>query len=56
MSKAVLGNEACIDNTNKALLELDNLEDSRGLTIPEANFRKNLKAHLLCLLDYQRQY
>jgi hypothetical protein len=46
----------CIENTNIALLELDNIEDSRGLTIPEANFRRILRNHLLCLLDYQKQY
>jgi hypothetical protein len=26
------------------------------LTMPESNFMKNLKKHLLCLLDYQHQY
>ena len=46
----------CIENCNKALLELDNLEDRRGLTILESNFRNVIKKHLLALLDYQRQY
>ena len=55
-SKSISKMSICIDNCNKALLELDNLEDKRGLTIPEANFRRILKEHLLVLLDYQRQY
>ena len=46
----------CIDNCNKALLELDNIEGRRGLTVPEGNFRKIIRAHLLKLLDFQRQY
>jgi hypothetical protein len=46
----------CIENCNKALFRLDQLEDMRGLTVPESNFRKILKKHLLCLLDYQQQY
>jgi hypothetical protein len=35
---------------------LDNLEDSRPLSIPEANFRKILKVHLARLLEYQNIY
>ena len=46
----------CIENCNKALLELDNIEDHRGLTIPEDNFWRIIKIHLLNLLDYQREY
>lgn len=45
-----------IENSNIALADLDELENLRSLTIPEANFRSILKAHLLRLLDYQRQY
>ena len=43
-------------NTNKALLELDSLEDRRTLTTPERNFRRILKNHLLRLLTYQKEY
>lgn len=45
-----------IGNSNKTLLELDGLEEKRLLTVPEANFRKILKNHLLKLLDYKRIY
>jgi hypothetical protein len=55
-SKSISKLSICIENTNRALLELDNIEDSRGLTIPETNFRRILRKHLLCLLDYQKQY
>ena len=55
-SKSISKLSICIGNCNKALLELDNLEDKRGLTVREANFRRILKEHLLLLLDYQRQY
>jgi hypothetical protein len=55
-SKSISKLSICIDNSNKALLRLDQLEDLRGLTVPENNFRKILKKHLLCLLDYQQQY
>jgi hypothetical protein len=55
-SKSISKLTICIENTNKALLELDNLEDRRALSIPERNFRFILKKHLLNLLDYQRQY
>jgi hypothetical protein len=55
-SKSISKLSICIDNCNKALFRLDQLEDMRGLTVPENNFRKILKKHLLCLLDYQQQY
>jgi len=55
-SKSISRLSVCIDNSNKALLELDNLEDYRGLTIPKANFRSILKEHILELLDFQRIY
>lgn len=55
-SKNISRLSICIENCNKALLELDNIEDRRCLTVPEANFRKIIKEHLLKLLDYQRQY
>ncbi|XP_073355187.1 uncharacterized protein [Aegilops tauschii subsp. strangulata] len=46
----------CTDNSNWALLELDNIEDKRALTIPEANFRGILKDHLVTLPGYKQQY
>jgi hypothetical protein len=46
----------CIENTNKALNELDLLEDRRQLSGPEYNFRKILKKHLARLLEYQNAY
>lgn len=45
-----------IENTNKALTELDDLENKRALTTPECNFRRILKAHLLRLLNHQKEY
>lgn len=55
-SKHISRLSICIENSNKALLELDNLEDARVLSIPEKNFRKILKDHLIQLLDFQKQY
>ena len=55
-SKGISKLKICIDNTNKALSELKSIEDRRGLSIPEANFWKILKNHLLRLLDYQNKY
>jgi hypothetical protein len=55
-SRSISKLSICIEKCNKALLRLDQLEDMRGLTAPERNFRKILKKHLLCLLDYQHQY
>lgn len=45
-----------IENSNKTLTDLDDLENCRNLSIPEENFRKILKKHLIRLLDYQKQY
>nr|XP_045089732.1 uncharacterized protein LOC123497389 [Aegilops tauschii subsp. strangulata] len=45
-----------IENSNKALLEHDELENKRPLSLPEANFRRILKSHILRLLSYQQQY
>jgi hypothetical protein len=39
-SKSISKLTICIENTNKALLELDKLEHFRTLTVPEKNFRK----------------
>ena len=55
-SKQISRLNLCIENSNWALLELDNIEDKRTLTVPEANFRDILKTHLVTLLDYKREY
>ena len=55
-SKNISRLSVAIENTNKTLNELDELENRRPLTIPESNFRKIIKNHLLRLLDYQKQY
>ena len=44
------------ENSNKALNELDELENKRALSVPEMNFRKILTTHILCLLKYQQLY
>ena len=41
-----------IQNCNWVLSELDGLEDLRSLSIPEANFRQIVKAHLIKLLQF----
>src|SRR3954468_23566003 len=53
-SKNISRLSVAIENTNNTLLQLDTLENQRGLTIPENNFRNIIKKHLLRLLDYQR--
>ena len=55
-SKNISRLSIAITNSNKALADLDTLENRRPLTIPEANFRIILKAHILRLLSYQQQY
>jgi hypothetical protein len=45
-----------IENCNKVILLLDNLEESRPLCKPEFNFRKIVKLHLEKLLKAQCQY
>jgi hypothetical protein len=55
-SKSISKLSVCIDNTNRALLEINNIEDCRPLSCPEANFRKILRAHLLRLSEYQNAY
>jgi hypothetical protein len=51
-SKSISRLSICIENTNKAILELDNIEHRRSLTCTESNFRKILKAHLAKFLEY----
>ena len=55
-SKKISRLNIAIENTNKTLLELDNIEDRRPLTTPERNFRNILKKHLLRLLQHQKDY
>jgi hypothetical protein len=55
-AKSISKLSVCIENTNKALLELDKLEDCRPLIIAEQNFRKTLKIHLARLLEYHNIY
>lgn len=45
-----------LENSNRALLQLDGLDDLRPLAIPEFNFRVILKAHIIRLLGYQNAY
>ena len=54
-SKSISRLTVAIENSNLALAHLDGLEDSRVVTIPETNFCRILKTHLLRLLDYQKQ-
>lgn len=55
-SKKISRLKIAIENTNKALLELDHIADRRNLTVLEGNFRSILKKHLLHLLQYQKEY
>lgn len=55
-SKGISRLSLMIENSNKALLEIDGIEDMRTLTVPETNFRKILKEHLLTLLNYKKLY
>lgn len=55
-SKNISRLKIAIENTNKALLELDAIADRRTLTTPESNFQHILKSHLLRLLQYQKEY
>jgi chaperonin cofactor prefoldin len=53
-SKSISKLKICIENINKALFEIDNLEDMSGLSVLEKNFGNILKKHLLRLLEYKR--
>ena len=55
-SKGISKLSVAIENSNKALCEIDELENKRILTIPEVNFRRILKAHIIRLLRYQQAY
>lgn len=55
-SKSLSKLSLLIQNCNTVLLNLDELENLRSLTIPERNFRNILKAHIIRLLGYQNAY
>ena len=55
-SKGISKLSVAIENSNKALCEIDELENKRTLTVPEVNFRRILKAHIIRLLQYQQAY
>jgi hypothetical protein len=55
-SKSISKLSICIENSNRAILELDIPEDSRPLSILENNFRIIRKKHLEKLLQYQNAY
>jgi exonuclease III len=55
-SKSISKLSLLMENCNKFLLELDNMEDKRLLYVQERNFRIILKKHLNRLLDYQNKY
>ena len=55
-SKKISRLKVAIENTNKAILELDSIADRWSLTTPEKNFLAILKKHLLRLLQYQKEY
>jgi hypothetical protein len=55
-SRSISRLKICIENTNKAIMEIDKLEDIRRLSAPESNVKKILKSHLARLLEYQNIY
>ena len=55
-SKNISRLSVAITNYNDVLVDLDELENKRTLSIPEMNFRRILKSHLLRLLKYQKLY
>ena len=55
-SKGISKLSIAIENSNRALFEIDELENKRRLTIPEANFCCILKKHIVRLLAYQKEY
>lgn len=55
-SKNISSLTVAIENTNKAIMEIDIIEEKRALIIQENNFRVILKKHILRLLKYQKEY
>jgi hypothetical protein len=55
-SRSISKLSIAIENCNKFLGSLDEIEDKRTLTRPEWNCRVILKRHLLRLLDYKNKY
>jgi hypothetical protein len=55
-SKSISKLKMMIENCNKVLLDIDNIEDKRPLFVQEYNFRVILKGHINRLLGYQNKY
>jgi hypothetical protein len=55
-SKSISKISLLIENCKKVLQQVDEIEQMRCLTVPERNFRKILKAHIIRLLSYKHQY
>jgi hypothetical protein len=52
-SKSISKLSLLIENCEKVLQQVDDLEQRRYLTLPERNFRRILKAHIIRLLSYK---
>jgi hypothetical protein len=55
-SKSISQLSLLIDSCEKVLKQVDVIEQARRLTVPENNFRKILKRHIIRLLSYKQQY
>jgi hypothetical protein len=55
-SRSISKLSIAIENCNKLLGILDDIEDKRALTRPEWNCRVIIKRHILRLLDYKNKY
>src|SRR4051812_9559374 len=55
-SKGISRLSIALQNTNKAILKMDTIEERRHLTVPETNYRRILKYHLLRLLQHLKEY
>lgn len=55
-SKGLSRLKVLIQNSQRAVNGLDEIENLKTLTVPESNFRRILKKHTLKLLNYQNQY
>lgn len=53
-SKKISRLSIAIQNTNAAILKTDTLEERRALYVLEANYTKNLKPHLIRLIQFQK--
>jgi hypothetical protein len=55
-SKSISKLSLLIENCEKVLKQVDDMEQARCLTVPESNFRKILKNHIIRLMSYKQQY